>query len=183
MTGPSVFLGKMWGGSRWSAGTQHRGTQPHCHPSPSHNAPSPLAGDIGLSRRMENSMQSDGGLLSAELWASHNRVMLEPLESNDPEVRTLSWPLPGSHFLHPRDSQRDSVLLEPGMGQGDSPRLSWWDPSILHALFTCSERWSGRASSNMAITLHLWLLSASGSSNVHTRAASPPGHVAIALDS
>ncbi|KAK2533646.1 Shmt1 [Columba guinea] len=111
----------MWGGSRWSAGTQHRGTQPHCHPSPSHNTPSPLAGDIGLSRRMENSMQSDGGLLSAELWASHNRVMLEPLESNDPEV----------HSIIKKEKQRQRLGLELIASENFASR------AVLEALGSC----------------------------------------------
>lgn len=109
---------------------QRRGTQP----CTSHNVPSPLAGDTGRSGRMENSTQSDGDLLSTELWASHNRMVMEPLDSNDPEVRAPSWPLPTSRFLHLPDCHRDSELLKPGMGQGDSPRLSWWDPFILCAL-------------------------------------------------
>lgn len=58
------------------------------HPAllPSHKLPSPLAGDIGPSRRMANSTQGDGALPSAELWASHNKMVMEPLDSNDPEV-------------------------------------------------------------------------------------------------
>lgn len=36
---------------------------------------------------MANSTQ---GLPSAELWASHNKMVMEPLDTNDPEVRAPS---------------------------------------------------------------------------------------------
>lgn len=127
---------------------QRGGTQPHRHPSPSHKLPSPPAGDLGPSRRMANSTQGGGGLPSAELWASHNRMVMEPLDSNDPEVRAPSWPLPSSCYIHPPDSRGDADLLKPGMWQGDGPRLSWWDPSTLCARSACRERGRGRASSN-----------------------------------
>ncbi|KGL76131.1 Serine hydroxymethyltransferase, cytosolic [Tinamus guttatus] len=35
---------------------------------------------------MANAAPGSGDLPSAELWASHNRMVMEPLESNDPEV-------------------------------------------------------------------------------------------------
>lgn len=66
---------------------------------------------------MANSTQGDGGFPNVALWASHRNMVMEPLETNDPEVRAPSWALPSSCFVH-------AELLEPGMGQGDSPRLS-----------------------------------------------------------
>ncbi|NXA38375.1 GLYC protein, partial [Eudromia elegans] len=48
--------------------------------------PCRAAGPAGGSREMANSAPGSGGLPSAELWASHNRMVMEPLESNDPEV-------------------------------------------------------------------------------------------------
>lgn len=97
---------------------------------------------------MANSMQGEGALPSAELWASHNKMVMEPLDSNDPEVRPPSWPWPSSHFIHPPGSHRDADLLKPGLWQRDGPRLSWWGPSILRALSAWSKRWRGKASSN-----------------------------------
>ena len=95
---------------------------------------------------MANSTQGDEGLPSAALWASHNKMVMEPLESNDPEVRAPSWPLPSSRFAHPPDSRGDADLLQPGMWQRNGPRLSWWDPPTLLCPSACSERW--RASPN-----------------------------------
>lgn len=77
---------------------------------------------------MANSTQE---LPSAELWASHNKMVMEPLDTNDPEVRAPSWLLP-SCFTHPPASHGDTDLVEPGMWQG--PRLSCWKPSTLCAL-------------------------------------------------
>ncbi|KAK2543666.1 Shmt1 [Columba livia] len=70
---------------------------------------------------MENSMQSDGGLLSAELWASHNRVMLEPLESNDPEV----------HSIIKKEKQRQRLGLELIASENFASR------AVLEALGSC----------------------------------------------
>lgn len=56
---------------------------------------------------------STQGLPSAELWASHNKMVMEPLDTNDPEVRALSWLLP-SCFIHLPASCGDADLLEPG---------------------------------------------------------------------
>lgn len=91
-------------------------------PLPSHKLTSLLAGDLGLSRRMANSTQGDRGLPSTELWASHNRMVMEPLDTNDPEVRAPSWPQPSSRFVHLPDSHGDADLLKP-IWRGDNPRL------------------------------------------------------------
>ncbi|PKU37064.1 serine cytosolic [Limosa lapponica baueri] len=77
-----MLRGKMWDRSRQGAGR-------HPAPLPSRKLPSLLAGDIGPSKRMANSVQGDGALPSAELWASHNKMVMEPLDSNDPEVYSI----------------------------------------------------------------------------------------------
>uniref|UniRef100_A0A8D0ENS2 Serine hydroxymethyltransferase-like domain-containing protein n=1 Tax=Strix occidentalis caurina TaxID=311401 RepID=A0A8D0ENS2_STROC len=78
---------------------------------------------------MAKSTQGEQGLPSAELWASHNKMVMEPLESNDPEVRTPSWPLPSSRFVHP---PRTAVGLLTSSSQGLmslvlTPALSFTD--------------------------------------------------------
>lgn len=54
---------------------------------------------------MENSA-ANSGLPSTELWASHNKMVMEPLDSNDPEVRAPAWH--GSRWGQrpPRDGDR-----------------------------------------------------------------------------
>lgn len=43
---------------------------------------------------MANFTNADGDHASADLWVSHNKMVLEPLDANDPEVRGfLGWKL------------------------------------------------------------------------------------------
>ncbi|NWY02890.1 GLYC protein, partial [Nothoprocta ornata] len=48
--------------------------------------PFPAPGHAGGIREMAKPAPGSGDLPSTELWASHNRMVMEPLESNDPEV-------------------------------------------------------------------------------------------------
>ncbi|NXN43765.1 GLYC protein, partial [Rhinoptilus africanus] len=88
---------------------------------PSQKLPSLLAGDTGPSRRMANSMQGDGALPSAELWASHNKMVMEPLDSNDPEV----------HSIIKKEKQRQRLGLELIASENFASR------AVLEALGSC----------------------------------------------
>ncbi|XP_010178031.1 PREDICTED: serine hydroxymethyltransferase, cytosolic [Mesitornis unicolor] len=70
---------------------------------------------------MANSMQGDGGLPSAELWASHNRMVMEPLDSNDPEV----------HSIIKKEKQRQRLGLELIASENFASR------AVLEALGSC----------------------------------------------
>ncbi|KFW08743.1 Serine hydroxymethyltransferase, cytosolic [Eurypyga helias] len=70
---------------------------------------------------MANSMQGDGALPSAALWASHNRMVMEPLERNDPEV----------HSIIKKEKQRQRLGLELIASENFASR------AVLEALGSC----------------------------------------------
>lgn len=72
---------------------------------------------------MANVAQDAGSLPSAELWASHSKMLLEPLDSNDPEVRAAG------------------TLIS--SNEGHSARLGCWDLASPSALLP-TERASPR---------------------------------------
>ncbi|NXI64560.1 GLYC protein, partial [Anseranas semipalmata] len=88
---------------------------------PSHQLPSLLAGDIGHSRQMANPAEGVGGLPSTELWASHNKMVMEPLDSNDPEV----------HSIIKKEKQRQRLGLELIASENFASR------AVLEALGSC----------------------------------------------
>lgn len=100
------------------------------HPAllPSHKLPSPLAGDLGRSGKMANSTQGP----SAELWASHKRMLMEPLESNDPEVRALFCPCPAAALFIPQTAV--GMPTSSSQACGREMVQGWWDPSMLYVL-------------------------------------------------
>ncbi|KAM9598504.1 serine hydroxymethyltransferase, cytosolic isoform 3-T4 [Morphnus guianensis] len=70
---------------------------------------------------MANSTQGDRGLPSAELWASHNRMVMEPLDSNDAEV----------HSIIKKEKQRQRLGLELIASENFASR------AVLEALGSC----------------------------------------------
>lgn len=49
---------------------------------------------------------ANSGLPSTELWASHNKMVMEPLDTNDPEVRAPAWHSSRWGQRAPRDGDR-----------------------------------------------------------------------------
>ncbi|XP_025938897.1 serine hydroxymethyltransferase, cytosolic isoform X1 [Apteryx rowi] len=70
---------------------------------------------------MANSAPGSGGLPSAELWASHNRMVVEPLNSNDPEV----------YNIIKKEKQRQKLGLELIASENFASR------AVLEALGSC----------------------------------------------
>ncbi|XP_075575486.1 serine hydroxymethyltransferase, cytosolic isoform X2 [Pelecanus crispus] len=70
---------------------------------------------------MANSTQDNEGLPNAELWACHNRMVMEPLDSNDPEV----------HSIIKKEKQRQRLGLELIASENFASR------AVLEALGSC----------------------------------------------
>ncbi|NXD13919.1 GLYC protein, partial [Nothocercus nigrocapillus] len=73
------------------------------------------------SGEMANWAPGSGGLPSAELWASHNRMVMEPLDSNDPEVFSIIK----------KEKQRQKLELELIASENFASR------AVLEALGSC----------------------------------------------
>ncbi|XP_054036206.1 uncharacterized protein LOC128899972 [Dryobates pubescens] len=78
-------------------------------------------GNLGSSCRMANSTLGSRALPTAELWASHNKMVMEPLETNDPEV----------HSIIKKEKQRQKLGLELIASENFASR------AVLEALGSC----------------------------------------------